>query len=107
MTDAPLGRHAVDDVARVGARHSVRRMNHAPKRLSKRRLGHAQTAGETHGITCRYRDEFRKATWQPGNAVLRIKRALVRIPGQAIFATRLAVSAGAIQSLIDDDAVAR
>ena len=60
-----------------------------------------------HAIHRRHGDEFGKSAWQPCDAVLAVKLALVRIARPAVFARGGPRRADAIQALIDDNAVAR
>src|SRR5271156_693411 len=87
-------------------RHCIRRMNHATQRLRKRRLPHIQILRQPHHIAGRHRDKFRQPPRQSRNPMLRVKRALVRIPAQTIFTPWLAMRANAIQPLIHHHAVA-
>ncbi len=54
----------------------------------------------------RHGDELGQRARQAGDAVLRVKGALVRVAGAAVLAERDPAGADAVAALIDDDAIA-
>ena len=65
-----------------------------------------QVAADADRVRGGHGDHLRESAGQPGDAVLGVALALVRVAGRAVLAARLAMLAHAGPPLIDDDPIA-
>src|SRR5260370_35681117 len=81
-------------------------MDDATQRLNHSSLGHIQSAANGYRVDCRHRNELSQSTRQPGDTVLSIELALMRISRATVLAERGSFQARTIQSLVHNNTVA-